>query len=220
MAIVEENKIPQNLIMNLGQTPLKDVPVSHHIMAKKGVKSVSIAANSDKRCITGTFVITLEGDFLLLQLIYCGKAKQSLPRYKFPESFSRVNPKHFSSIEESIKSIEEIVLPYVEKEREKFDDPGQAVLLILDVFKGQMTSEVTNLLRNNNIFFVTVPNNMTHHVQPLDLTVNGYCKSFTKKKFAEWFAQQFDKQLTLGKRVEDIEMKFHLTEIKPTMQIG
>ena len=36
-----------------------------------------------------------------------------------------------------------------------------------------------------------------------------------KKKFAEWFAQQFDKQLTLGKRVEDIEMKFHLTEIKP-----
>ena len=35
-----------------------------------------------------------------------------------------------------------------------------------------------------------------------------------KTKFTEWFAQQLDKQLTLGKRVEDIEMKFHLTEIK------
>ena len=56
---------------------------------------------------------------------------------------------------------------------------------------------------------------MTHLFQPLNLTVNGYCKSFMKKKFAEWFAQQFDKQLTLGKRVEDIEMKFHLTELKP-----
>ena len=77
-----------------------------------------------------------------------------------------------------------------------------------------MTSEVTNLLRNN-IFFVTVPNNMTHLFRPLDLTVNGYCKSFMKKKFAEWFVQQFDKQLTLGKRVEDTEMKFHLNEIKP-----
>ena len=35
------------------------------------------------------------------------------------------------------------------------------------------------------------------------------------KNFAEWFAQQFDKQLTLGTRVEDTEMKFHFTEIKP-----
>ena len=102
----------------------------------------------------------------------------------------------------------------MEKEREKLVDPGQAALLILDVFRGQMTSEVTNLLRNN-IFFVTVPNNMTHLFQPPVLTVNGYCKSFMKRKFAEWFAQQFDKQVTLGKRVKDIEMKFHPTEIKP-----
>ena len=32
VAIVEENKIPQNLIMNLDQTPLKYVPVSHQTM--------------------------------------------------------------------------------------------------------------------------------------------------------------------------------------------
>ena len=102
----------------------------------------------------------------------------------------------------------------MENEREKLDDPCQAALLILNVFRGQMTSEVTNLLRNN-IFFVTVPNNMTHLFQPPVLTVNGYCKSFMKRKFAEWFAQQFDKQLTLGKRVKDIERKFHPTEIKP-----
>ena len=62
-----------------------------------------------------------------------------------------------------------------------------------------MTSEVTNLLRN--IFFETVPNNMTHLFQPFDLTVNGYRLSFMKKKFAEWFAQQFYKQLTLGKKL-------------------
>ena len=43
VAIVEENKIPQYLIINLDQAPLKYVPVSHHTMAKKGVKSVSIA---------------------------------------------------------------------------------------------------------------------------------------------------------------------------------
>ena len=86
VAIVEENNIPQYLIKNFNQTPRKYVPVSHHTMAKKGVKSVSITGSSDNRCITGTFVITLEGDFLPLQLIYGGKTKQSLPRYKFPES--------------------------------------------------------------------------------------------------------------------------------------
>ena len=47
------------------------------------------------------------------------------------------------------------------------------------------------------------------------MVINGHCKAFLKRKFAQWFAQQFDKQLSLGKRVEDIEMKFHLTEIKP-----
>ena len=216
MAIVEENEIPPDLIMNLDQTPLKYVPVSHHTMAKKGAKSVSIAGSSDKRCITGTFVITLAGDFLPMQLIYGGKTTQSLPRFKFPESFSlSVNSKHFSNMEESIKIINEIVLPYVDKQREKLDNHGQAALLILDVFRGQMTQEVTTLLHENNILFVTVPNNMTHLFQPLDLTVNGHCKPFMKKRFAEWFAQQFDKQLTLGKKVEEIEMKFHLTEIKP-----
>ena len=159
-------------------------------MAKKGVKSVSIAGNSDKRCITGTFVITLEEDFLPLQLIYGSKTKQSVPRYKFSELFSlSVNPKHFSNTKELTKIIEKIVLPQVEKEREKLADSGQVALLILDMFTAQMTSEVTNLLRNNNIFFVTVPNNMTYLFQPLNLPVNGYCKSFIKKKFAEWFVQ-------------------------------
>ena len=56
---------------------------------------------------------------------------------------------------------------------------------------------------------------MTHLFQLLDHTVNGHCKAFLKRKFAEWFAQQFDKQLSLGKREQYIEMNFHLIEIKP-----
>ena len=214
VAYVEEHNIPPTLVMNLDQTPLKFV--SHHTMAKKGTKSVSITGSSDKRGITGTFVITRNGDFLLLQLIYGGKTRQSLPRFKFPESFSlSVNPKHFSNTEESIKIIEEIVVPYVNRQRERLDKPNQAALLVLDVFRGQMTQEVTTLFRNNNIFFVKVPNNMTQLFQPLDLTVNGHCKSFMKKQCAEWFSKQFNNQLSLGKKAEEIEIKFPLTTIKP-----
>ena len=75
---------------------------------------------------------------------------------------------------------------------------------------------MTDLLQDDKIFFVTVPNHMTHIFQPLDLTVNGHCKSFVKKLLAGWFAKQFDKQLTLGKKIEDMDLKFKLTIQKDT----
>ena len=98
VTLVEEHNIPQNLILNLDQTPLKYVPVAHNTMAKKGVKSVAIAGSADKRRITGTFVITLNGHFLPLQLIYGGKINQSLPRYKFPILFPLVPIQMISAI--------------------------------------------------------------------------------------------------------------------------
>ena len=50
-------------------------------------------------------------------LIYGGKTKQSLPRFKFPDSFSlSVNPTHYSNEEESINFIENIIEPYVEEQ--------------------------------------------------------------------------------------------------------
>ena len=69
----------------------------------------------------------------------------------------------------------------------------------MDVFRGQMTEEVVSMLRTNN---------MTHLLQPLDLTVNGHCKSFIKGMFAEWYRKQAEEALSHGKKVEDIEMKF------------
>ena len=59
--------------MNLDQTPLKYIPAMHHTMAKQNSKSVSIAGSSDKR----TFTITLNGHFLLMQLIYGGKQSKA-----------------------------------------------------------------------------------------------------------------------------------------------
>ena len=151
-----------------------------------------------------------------LQLISSAKTKQSFPWYQFPHSFSvSVNPNRFSITEEPLKIINEIVAPYIKRERENLENGSLPALLILDVFREQMTLKVTNLLLKSNIFIVTGPDNMTNLFQPLRLTVNGHCKAFLKRKFAQRFAQQFDKQLSLGKRVEDIEMKFHLTEIKP-----
>ena len=78
----------------------------------------------------------------------------------------------------------------------------------MDVFRSQMTEEVVSMLCTNNICLVKVPNNMTHLLQPLNLTVNDHCKSFIKGMLAEWYRKQVEEALSHGKKVEDIEIKF------------
>ena len=92
----------------------------NHTMAKQNSKSVSTAGLSDKCSITGTFTITLNSHFLLMQLIYRGETKQGLPRFKFPDGFSlSCNPKHFSNAMGSIKLINEVIIPYVQGQRKE-----------------------------------------------------------------------------------------------------
>ena len=76
---------------------------------------------------------------------------QSLPRFQFPNSFSLgVNEKHYSNTQESLKFFNEIIIPYVKEVRWSDDlSANQYALVIMDVFTGQMTSDVLNLLRDN-----------------------------------------------------------------------
>ena len=141
---IEDNDIPPSLFLNLDQTPSKYIPVLNKTMAQKGSKTVPINGSTEKRMITVPFTITLDGHFLPVQLIYGGKTSKSLPRVNFPKSFSlSANPKHYSNEQESIKVLEEIIIPYIKKERERLGmEKDQVTLLIMDVFKGQMTSPV------------------------------------------------------------------------------
>ena len=129
----------------------------------------------DKRSITATFSVTLSGKFFPIQLIYGGKTSQSVLRYQFPQGFSlSVNEKHFSNTNEYIKLLNEIIVPYVKKEREsKGLGEQQKALVIMDVFTWQMTSAIKEVLEENCIIVTNVPANMTCFYQPLDLTVNG-----------------------------------------------
>ena len=55
----------------------------------------------------------------------------------------------------------------------------------MDVFKGQMTPAVMNLLKDNNVFLMKIPANIANLYQPRDLTMNGYDKSFMKRMSTE-----------------------------------
>ena len=157
-------------------------------MAPKGSKTVPIKGSTEKRMITTTFTITLDGHFLPVQLIYGGKTSKSLPRVNFPKSFSlSANPKHYSNEQESIKVLE--VIPYLKKEKERLEmEKDQAVLLIMDVFKGQIISPVLKVLSNNNTLLQSIPANFTYLFQPLDAQggPNGFGKRLMKRKFTDW----------------------------------
>ena len=161
VSTVEKNAIPDSLIINFDQTPLKMVQCGNNTPAKKNRKVVTIVGADDKRSITATFSITLLGQFLPIQLIYGGKTLQNLPRYQFPRIFSlSVNEKHFSNTSESIKLLNEIIVPYVQKEHESKDLGEKKPLVIMDVFTGQMTSAV-KVLEQNHILVTNVSANMT-----------------------------------------------------------
>ena len=61
---------------------------------------------------------------------------------------------------------------------------------LFDVFKGQCTAQVLKILKKNNIFFVTIPNNCTNQLQSLDLAVNKPPENFVSAKFRDWYGDE------------------------------
>ena len=92
---------------------------------------------------------------------------------------------------------------------------GHPELLIIDVFSGQMTPAMLQKLRENYIFLVRVPPNITNLLQPLDLTVNVAAKAFTKRHFAEYYNQEILKELESGKELNDVDIELTLTFLNP-----
>ena len=124
VSTVEKNKIPNLMTLNLDQTSLKYAPCSRQTLAPKNSKHVAISGTSNKKAITRTFVITLDGHCLPFQPIYGGKTMTSLPKFKFPKEFSfSVNEKHFSNTQESLKIVREIGIPYVNQQRQEIFFP-------------------------------------------------------------------------------------------------
>ena len=99
---VFEHDIPTSLILNLDQTPLNYVSPGKYTFRFRGAKNVSIKGEDNKRQITGTFALTLDGKFLLIQLICQGKSRCCLPKFDFPDSSSISFTKtHWSNTDKS-----------------------------------------------------------------------------------------------------------------------
>ena len=72
--------------------------------------------------------------------------------------------------------------------------------MITDNFKGQVTKDALTLMDSNNINVILLPPNMTDKLQTLDVSVNKPAKSFSKRKFEEWYAfYNLEGQILLAK---------------------
>ena len=146
------------------QTPSKYVQRSRYAIEKPASKSVEIAGSGDKHTITATFIIDLEGNFVYMQLIYGGKTDRSLRKVDFLKGLSlSINPKHYNNEKETQNITNEITLPRVKSVRGELKlSSNFPAVLVMDVFRGHMTSAVHNLLKDHNNLTLLVPNNMTY----------------------------------------------------------
>ena len=82
VSIVKKHHVPPSMILNLDQKPLKFVQTCHR-MAQKGSSNVEFVDSGDKSSIAATFVVTLDGRFPSMQLIYDGKQMEVFMKVLF-----------------------------------------------------------------------------------------------------------------------------------------
>ena len=90
----------------------------------------------------------MDGQFLPRQISYGVTTSKSIPRVPFPDGFLiSANPKHYSNEEDLLKMMKHIIIPYVEKQRNTLKlDAEYPAMLLMDVFKSQMTNAVNGCL--------------------------------------------------------------------------
>ena len=209
------HEIPEDLIINFDQTPLPYVCTGKHTYHTQEALNGPLVGKGKKKQITGTFTITMTGQFLPLQLIYQGTTDRCLPKgVEFPDDwYVTYTANHKSNESKAIQHLQMVVFSYVKKRKVELKLPLS--MLIFDVFKGQVTDKVTKFIGENDCVLVYVPSNMTDQFQPLDLNVKGHAKEFLKKKFECWYAKQVTDQIDRGSSVYDVNVPLKLSIIKP-----
>ena len=117
---VLQPNIPDEFITSVDQTASKFVDTDNITMAAKREKHISRAGATDKRTITVILCESPDGCMLPFQLIHTGKMEMSLPDFTSPDGFCLAfNQKHWSNETETIRSIEDLLVPYIEKVKEE-----------------------------------------------------------------------------------------------------
>ena len=143
---VRMEKIPAELALYLDQTGIRIFPSNTWTMEWQGIKHVELSGTKDKRMFTAVFSRSLVSDICPVQLIYQGTTARCHPHYESPPHWDVTHSKkHWSNEETMNHYIDNIIVLYINANRENFEDETPAVI-ITDDFKGQITPQISNLL--------------------------------------------------------------------------
>ena len=107
---VELEEIPPKLILNWDQIGIRLVPSSSWTMEQRGVKRVEMLGQNDKCQVMAVFCGSLQGDFLLVQVIYKEKTTRCHPHFGFPPGWHVIHsPNHWSTKTTMLQYTENIV---------------------------------------------------------------------------------------------------------------
>ena len=74
--------------------------------------------------------------------------------------------------------------------RGRLGDPSQTAMALFDVFIGQKTGTVHDILEEKNIIDEHIPSGYTDKLQLLDLSVNKSAKCYLREKFSTWYVEE------------------------------
>ena len=109
--------------------------------------------------------------------------RRKQPKFNFLKKFHITKkPNYWAKEDTSIAKLNEVLIPYMEGKQKESNLQSKHLLLICDVFKGEWTDVVKDVIKKCNGKMVRFCNNCTNHFQLLDLTVNKrWCDGVTIK---------------------------------------
>ena len=136
---------------------------------------------------------------------------------KFPNSLHITHPSsHWSNKKIVLDNLHKAIFLFVEQKRKELNFNQHAkALLFFDIFKGQTTPAVTDLLHKYNCIVIHVPNNYTNLFQLLYISIKK-AKCFLADKYWQWCANEALKLRTRGVEPNDVKVDVRLINIKPS----
>lgn len=222
--LVTDYNIPDELIINWDQTGINLIPASRWTMEMTGAKQVGITGLNDKRQITAVLAVTLAGEMLPPQILYQGKTDAVHPKYNFPAEWDIFHtPSHWSTAESMSRYIDQVIVPYVMRTRERLDLPlRHPALCTFDVFAAHRDDDVLEKLHSKNIKVVFVPARCTGQLQALDAnpSPNRLLKVELEQQFSKYYADKVMEAMREGKSTAEVAVPIQLPVINNYMQNG
>ena len=175
---------PDDLIINMDETPMYfDMP-SSHTEHKKGHREVRIrSTGAEKRRLSVLLACIATGD-MLPPIIF--KGKRALKNVRIPRGVVvAVQPKAWNDSALMKVWVEKVLCRYTQKHH---------ALLVWDTFTGHMTDEVAEELRKRNVTVATILGCCTSKVQLLDVSLNKPFKVICRNQWVEFMRQKVAQQ--------------------------